>query len=59
VAKAEGVDVAALGRAEHHFKGGAYRFSGQQAQTVVGVAVLNRMLNAGRPDSVRRLNITA
>jgi hypothetical protein len=34
-------------------------FSGQQAEAVVGVAVLNRMLYAGRPDSVRRLNIAA
>ena len=27
--------------------------------TCVGVAVLNRMLNTGRPDSVRRLNTAA
>ena len=33
--------------------------SGQQAEAAVGVAVLNRMLDAGRPDSVRRLNIAA
>jgi hypothetical protein len=33
--------------------------SGQQAETAVGVAVLNRMLDAGHPDSVRRLNIAA
>ena len=34
-------------------------FSGQQAEAAVGVAVLNRMLDAGRPNSVRRLNIAA
>lgn len=34
-------------------------FSGQKAEATVGVAVLNRMLDAGRPDSVRRLNIAA
>ena len=34
-------------------------FSGQKAEAAVGVAVLNRMLDAGRPDSVRRLNISA
>jgi hypothetical protein len=33
--------------------------SGQKADATVGVAVLNRMLDAGRPDSVRRLNIAA
>jgi hypothetical protein len=33
--------------------------SGQQAEAAVGVAVLNRMLNAGRPHSVRRLGIAA
>src|SRR5450631_510852 len=37
----------------------ARSFSGQQAEAAVGVAVLNRMLDAGRPDSVRRLNIAA
>jgi transposase len=37
----------------------ARSFSGQQAEAVVGVAVLNRMLDAARPDSVRRLNIAA
>jgi transposase len=37
----------------------AHSFSGQKAEATVGVAVLNRMLNAGRPDSVRRLNIAA
>jgi hypothetical protein len=37
----------------------ARSFSGQKAEAAVGVAVLNRMLDAGRPDSVRRLNIAA
>ena len=37
----------------------ARSFSGQQAEAAVAVAVLNRMLDAGRPDSVRRLNIAA
>jgi hypothetical protein len=37
----------------------ARSFSGQQAEAAVGVAVLNRMLDAGRPDSVRRLSIAA
>jgi ABC-type glutathione transport system ATPase component len=37
----------------------ARSFSGQQAEAAVGVAVLNRMLSAGCPDSVRRLNIAA
>jgi transposase len=37
----------------------ARSFSGQQTEAAVGVAVLNRMLDAGRPDSVRRLNIAA
>jgi transposase len=37
----------------------ARSFRGQQAEAAVGVAVLNRMLNAGRPDSVRRLKIAA
>jgi hypothetical protein len=37
----------------------ARSFSGQQAEAAVGVAVLNRMLDAGSPDSVRRLNIAA
>jgi len=32
----------------------AVSLSGQRAETAVGVAVLNRMLNAGRPNSVRR-----
>ena len=29
-------------------------FAGQQTEAAIGVAVLNRMLQAGRPDSVRR-----
>jgi hypothetical protein len=33
--------------------------SGQQAEAAVGVAILNHMLDAGRPDSVRRLNVSA
>jgi hypothetical protein len=37
----------------------ARSFSGQQAEAAVGAAVLNRMMNAGCPDSVRRLNIAA
>jgi transposase len=37
----------------------ARSFSGQKAEAAVGVAVLNRMLDAGHPDSVRRLNIAA
>jgi hypothetical protein len=37
----------------------ARSFSGQTAEAAVAVAVLNRMLDAGRPDSVRRLNIAA
>jgi transposase len=37
----------------------ARSFSGQKAEAAVGVAVLNRMLDAGRPWSVRRLNIAA
>jgi hypothetical protein len=31
----------------------ARKLSGQQAKAANGVAVLNRMINAGRPDSVR------
>ena len=34
-------------------------FEDQQAEATVGVAVLNRMLDAGRPNSIRRLNIAA
>jgi len=37
----------------------ARSFSAQQAEAAAGVAVLNRMLDAGSPDSVRRLNIAA
>ena len=37
----------------------ARSFSGQKVEAGVGVAVLNRMPHAGRPDSVRRLNIAA
>ena len=32
----------------------ARRLSGQRAEAAAGVAVLNRMLDTGRPDSVRR-----
>jgi hypothetical protein len=34
-------------------------FAGQQTEAAVGVAVLNRMLAAGRPDSVRRQPVIA
>ena len=34
-------------------------FETQQAEAAIGVAVLNRMLAAGRPDSVRRMRVTA
>ena len=37
----------------------ARSFAGQQAEAAAGVAVLNRMLDAGRPDSVRRLDVAA
>jgi len=37
----------------------ARSFSGQKDEAAVGVAVLNRMLDSVRPDSVRRLNIAA
>jgi hypothetical protein len=37
----------------------ALSLSGHQAEAAVGVVVLNRMLDAGRPDSVRRLNNAA
>ena len=37
----------------------ARSFSGRQAEAAVGVAVLNRMLDAGRPDAVRRHKIAA
>ena len=34
-------------------------FAGQQTEAAIGVAVLNRMLAAGRPDSVRRQPVIA
>jgi hypothetical protein len=34
-------------------------FAGQQTEAAIGVAVLNRMLQAGRPDSVCRQPVTA
>ena len=34
-------------------------FAGQQTEAAIGVAVLNRMLAAGRPDSVRRQLVIA
>jgi hypothetical protein len=34
-------------------------FAAQQSEAAAGVAVLNRMLVAGRPDSVRRQTIIA
>ncbi|MGC9293437.1 MAG: hypothetical protein ACP5EP_12085 [Acidobacteriaceae bacterium] len=34
-------------------------FSGQQAEAAACVAVLHRMLDAGRPGTVRRRNIAA
>ena len=34
-------------------------FAAQQAEAAIGVAVLNRMLTAGRPDSVRRQPVIA
>jgi transposase len=37
----------------------ARSFAGQQTEAAVGVAVLNRMLAAGRPDSVRRQPVIA
>jgi transposase len=37
----------------------ARSFSGQRAEAAVGIAVLNRMLDAGSPDSIRCLNIAA
>jgi hypothetical protein len=37
----------------------ARTFLGQKVEAAVDIAVLNRMLYAGRPDSVRRLNIAA
>jgi hypothetical protein len=37
----------------------ARRFAAQQSEAAIGVVVLNRMLAAGRPDSVRRQTIIA
>ena len=37
----------------------ARSFAGQQTEAAIGVAVLNRMLVAGRPNSVRRQPVTA
>jgi hypothetical protein len=37
----------------------ARSFSGQQAEAAVGVAILNSMLEEGRPDSIRRHDIAA
>jgi hypothetical protein len=34
-------------------------FDGQRTEAAIGVAVLNRMLAAGRPDSVRRMRVIA
>jgi hypothetical protein len=34
-------------------------FAAQQTEAAIGVAVLNRMLAAGRSDSVRRQRVTA
>jgi hypothetical protein len=34
-------------------------FDAQQTEAAIGVAVLNRMLAAGRPNSVRRMSVTA
>ena len=34
-------------------------FDAQQTEAAIGVAVLNRMLAAGRPDSVRRMRVIA
>ena len=34
-------------------------FAGQQTEAAIGVAMLNRMLEAGRPDSVRRQSAIA
>ena len=34
-------------------------FDAQQTEAAIGVAVLNRMLEAGRPDSVRRARVIA
>jgi hypothetical protein len=37
----------------------ARSFDGQQTEAAIGVAVLNRMLHAGRPESVRRMKVAA
>jgi hypothetical protein len=37
----------------------ARSFAGQQTEAAIGVAVLNRMLEAGRPDSVLSSKETA
>jgi hypothetical protein len=37
----------------------ALGFAAQQTEAVIGVAALNRMLAAGRPDSVRRMCVIA
>lgn len=34
-------------------------FDAQQTEAAIGVAVLNRMLAAGRPDSIRRMRVIA
>jgi hypothetical protein len=34
-------------------------FSAQQTEAAIGVAVLNQMLAAGRPHSVRRMRVVA
>jgi hypothetical protein len=34
-------------------------FDAQQTEAAIGVAALNRMLAAGRPDSVRRMRVIA
>jgi hypothetical protein len=34
-------------------------FAGQQTEAAIGVAVLNQMLAAGRPDSARRKSVIA
>jgi transposase len=34
-------------------------FAGQQTEAAIGVVVLNQMLAAGHPDSVRRMRVTA
>jgi hypothetical protein len=34
-------------------------FATHQTEAAIGIAVLNRMLAAGRPDSVRRLHVIA